>query len=80
MLDTLRELTEGFLFDPSVVDLVMWFPHLTWGEFGASLATVLGWRWLTDRIEKALVTRLRRVASDVLFRVALVIRPRGVGR
>lgn len=76
MFQALRELAEGFIFDPSLIDLVVWFPHLSWSEFGASLATVLAWRWLTDRVERALVTRARRVTARVLLRLALLMRPR----
>lgn len=74
MLGALKELAEGYLFDPSFVDIVVWFPHLSWGEFAVSVVTVAGWRWLTDRIEKAIMTRLRRAASALLGRLAAKIR------
>lgn len=41
---------EGLLLDFSVIDLVLWFPHMTWSEFTYSLAAVIGWNWVSDRI------------------------------
>lgn len=76
MLHTLSELAEGYIFDPSLIDLVVWFPHLSWPEFAASLATVLGWRWVADRIERACMRQIRRLAAALLLRLALLIRPR----
>lgn len=76
MLEALREMFEGYLFDPSLVDVVLWFPHLSWGEFGTSLTAVLCWRWVSDRIEKAVMRRVRRVAARWLMRLALAMRPR----
>lgn len=75
MISALRELAEGYIFDPSFIDLVVWFPHLSWGEFGASLAAVMGWRWVTDRIERACTTQARRIVAAALLRTALWIRP-----
>ena len=76
MLKALREMIEGYVFDPGFVDVVLWFPHLSWLEFGASLSAVLCWRWISDRIEQALMRRARRMAASVLMRLALMLRPR----
>lgn len=75
MLEILKEWAEGYLFDPGLIDLVVWFPHLSWSEFMASLATVAGWRWISDRIERAVMRRLRVAAARLLMRTALLIRP-----
>ena len=78
MISALRDLAEGYIFDPSFIDLVVWFPHLSWAEFMASLATVIGWRWVSDRIERACTLRLRRVIAAGLLKAALWIRPRTI--
>ncbi len=75
MIGTLRELAEGYLFDPSLIDLVVWFPHLTWGEFLASLAAVLSWRWVSDRIERICWHHARRAAARSLIVAARLVRP-----
>lgn len=79
MLKAMRETIEGYVFDPSFVDVVLWFPHLSWIEFGTSLGAVLCWRWVSDRIERAVTRRMRRVASRLLARLALLLRPRAGG-
>ncbi len=76
MLRALRETVEGYVFDPSFVDVVLWFPHLSWFEFGTSLSAVLCWRWVSDRIEQAAARRVRRAAARLLMRLALLLRPR----
>lgn len=79
MLSVLEDIAERVLFDPGFIDLVVWFPHLTWSEFAASLAVVSGWRWFKESIERAASKRLRRAAARLLVRVALRIRPQPVG-
>lgn len=79
MLRALRETFEGYVFDPSFVDVVLWFPHLSWLEFATSLTAVLCWRWISDRIEQAVMRRARRSASRLLFRLAMLLRPRPIG-
>lgn len=75
MIDTLTEWAERYAYDPSVMDLVLWYPHLSWGEFAASLAAVALWRTLTDHVERALVLRLRCAVAWLLMRAADAIRP-----
>ncbi|HKZ96185.1 MAG TPA: hypothetical protein VJ045_04315 [Hyphomicrobiaceae bacterium] len=75
MIDTLRELLERFVFDPSVIDLVVWYPYLTWNEFLISTVLVLSWRLVADRIERLVAYHVRRMAAFLLLRLALVIRP-----
>ena len=75
MIDTLRELFEQFVFDPSVIDLVVWYPYLTWNELLMSTVMVLAWRLIADRIERFVTYHVRRMAASLLLRLALVIRP-----
>ena len=48
-MKTLIETLFGELwFDPSIIDLVLWFPHLSWRDFIVSAIAVLTWNWLCD--------------------------------
>lgn len=76
MIRALREALENYVFDPGIVDLVLWFPHLSWVDFSASLAAVLCWRWISDRIEQAAARHLRSAMSRLLIRVAILLRPK----
>jgi hypothetical protein len=78
MIPALQDLLERFVFDPSVIDLVVWYPHLTWGEFLVSTLTVLVWRFVTERIERLLAYHARRVLAWLLFRLAVAVKPRRV--
>ena len=51
MIGSVEALFEQFVFDPSIIDLVVWFPHLSWGDFGVACAIVVTWRVVTNRIE-----------------------------
>lgn len=75
MVVTVWEFLERFVFDPSLVDLVMWFPHLSWSEFAVSTATVLTWKYVSDRIERFIMYRMRMLAATLLLKLALVVRP-----
>ena len=76
MIKALREALEGYVFDPSIVDVVLWFPHLGWADFSVSLAVVLCWRWVSDRIEQAAARNLRHALSRLLVRLAMLLRPK----
>lgn len=80
MIKMLREALEGYVFDPGIVDLVLWFPHLGWVDFSASLVVVLCWRWVSDRIEQAAARHLRRVLARSLVRLAILLRPKHAAR
>ena len=75
LLGTLRELCDGWVFDPSLVDLVVAYPYLSWNQFGASLVLVVGWKWTTDRAERFVIYHLRRFVARMLMRLALLVRP-----
>lgn len=45
---------EYVLFNPGVIDLVVWFPKLEWDEFAVAAAAVLTWSWLSERLWYAL--------------------------
>lgn len=75
MLTTLRDIFERFVFDPSLIDLVVWFPYLSWHDFAVSTATVVAWRLVSDRMERFASYYLRRACAGGLLRLALLVRP-----
>jgi hypothetical protein len=75
MIGTLEGLFELFVFDPSLVDLLVWFPQLSWGDFCMACALVITWRTITNRVERFIGLQARRAASWGLLRLALLIRP-----
>lgn len=77
MLNAVKEVFERFVFDPSVIDLVLWYPHLSWGELAVSTATVIGWRILSDRLERFMSFHIRRVCARGLVRLAAIVEPAG---
>lgn len=75
MFAGLKELIEHFVFDPSLVDLVLWFPHLSWEDFLYSALVVCSWKVVTDRMETFVGNHIRRAVARGLFTLALVVRP-----
>jgi len=75
MLTAVREVFERFVFDPSVIDLVVWFPYLSWHDFAVSLATVIAWRMVSDRMERFASYYLRRAFAGGLLRLAHYVSP-----
>ncbi len=60
-------LFEDYVFDPSIIDLVLWFPHLSWSQFFAATISVLTWSWISDRLWRAAMKAVRRKIISVLF-------------
>jgi hypothetical protein len=77
MLTSVREVFERFVFDPSFVDLVLWYPHLGWSDFAVSTATVIGWRLASERMERFMTFHIRRVCAHGLVRLATYVLPDG---
>ena len=71
----LSGLVQKLVLDMDLVDLVLWFPNLSWQEFGSSLAAVVGWKLVADQIEEIATDRLRTWVADSLVRLASVVRP-----
>lgn len=78
MFNAVKEVFERFVFDPSLVDLVVWFPYLSWHDFIVSVATVLAWRIVSDRMERFASFHIRRACAHGLLRIALLVRPDGM--
>jgi hypothetical protein len=77
MLSAAKELFERFVFDPSLIDLVVWFPYLSWHDFIVSAVTVLAWRMVSERMERFASFHVRRACAGGLLRLALMVRPEG---
>jgi len=77
MLSGVREIFERFVFDPSLIDLVVWFPYLSWHDFIASALTVVAYKVVSDRMERFVSFYIRRACANGLLRLALLVRPDG---
>lgn len=66
-------LLESYDIDPNIIDLVLWFPYLSWEQFAAACAGVLAWMWVCDRVFKILRAGLRGCARLVAKRVFGVV-------
>lgn len=77
MLNAVKEVFERFVFDPSLIDLVLWFPHLSWHDLAVSTATVIGWRILSERLERFMSFHIRCLCARGLVRLAAVVEPAG---
>ncbi len=73
--DVLDNLFEGISLDPGVIDLVVWFPNLTWSQFIYATVAVLTWSWLSDQLRRLVCRLVRRHLSRTLFRLALIVAP-----
>lgn len=66
---------QRFLFDFDFLDLVLWFPKLTWLEFAATATVVSAWKLGCDALDRASAPFVRRAVADALVWVAARIRP-----
>jgi len=73
---TLHTVFERLASEPGIIDLVLWFNDLTWGELAAGFVAVATWSLLTSPIEQALVHHGRRSTARLLLLAALLVRPR----
>ena len=58
---------EDYVFDPSIIDLVLWFPHLSWAQFIAATVSVLTWSWISERLWRLVIKAIRRRLFAYLF-------------
>ncbi len=59
-------LFEEYVYDPSIIELVLWFPHLSWGQFATATLAILSWNWISERLWRAVRGYLRSWASRML--------------
>lgn len=67
-------LLEDYIFDPSIVDLVLWFPHLDVAEFICATLAVLSWSWLSERLWRSARAALVILLAPLLGRYAFLLR------
>ncbi len=67
-------LLEDYLFDPSLIDLVLWYPHLELPDFAVAAAAVLAWSWVSERLWRTARMLLITKLSPVLGRYAFILR------
>lgn len=53
--DLAQELFDAAWFDPSIIDLVMWFPEMSWPQFLCTAIAVMTWSWVSEFLRKMVV-------------------------
>lgn len=69
------DLIEGFDLDPSVLDLVVSYPHMSSQQLLMWVASLIAWRLVFSRLERIAAFYMRRGAAWGLFRLAVAIKP-----
>ena len=69
------DIIEGIDLDPSVMDLVVSYPHMTSEQLVMWVASLIAWRLFFSRIEDAIAFHARRTVSRNLFRLAVLVKP-----
>lgn len=67
-------LLEDYLFDPSLIDLILWFPHLELFDFATAAVAVLTWSWVSERLWRTARSFLVVKLSPMLGRYAFLLR------
>jgi len=71
----LGSLLQQLVFNFDFLDLVLWWPKLTLGEFAATAAIVSAWKLVCDGLDRMCSARLRVLAADALEWLATRVRP-----
>jgi hypothetical protein len=58
------------------VELVVWFPTLSWVDFMASLGAMVGFKLTCDQLDRIVFHRLRNALADGMIVAAAWLRPR----
>jgi hypothetical protein len=69
------ELLYDLVLDPTLLDLVLAMPDLTWREIGTTAATLMVWDVLSKPLIALFWRHSRRGISWGLFRLAVACRP-----
>lgn len=67
-------LLEDIVFDASMIDLVLWFPHLGWIEFAGCVLAVCVWNFIADRIVNAIKWAILDAVGPRLGRYRFALR------
>jgi hypothetical protein len=66
---------EGFDMDPSVMDLVISYPHMSSQQLLMWVASLIAWRLVFSRLEDVVAFHMRRAMAWGLFRLAVAVKP-----
>ncbi len=69
------DIVEGIDLDPSVMDLVVSYPHMSSQQLLMWVASLILWRLFFSRLEDAVAFHTRRTVSWGLFRLAVAVKP-----
>jgi hypothetical protein len=69
------DIVEGIDLDPSVMDLVVSYPHMSSEQLLMWVASLILWRLLFSRVEAFIAFHTRRALSSGLFRLAVAVKP-----
>ncbi len=69
------DLIEGVDLDPSLVDLALWAPGLSWKQLLAWFGAMIVWRLVFEPLERLVTFHTRRSLSRGFFRLAVLVRP-----
>ncbi|MBN8913026.1 MAG: hypothetical protein J0H65_13425 [Rhizobiales bacterium] len=69
------DLLFDLILDPTLLDLVLAMPDLTWREIATTAATLLVWDVLSKPLIACFWRHARRPLSWGLFKLAMAVRP-----
>ena len=57
---------DKFVLDFDILDLVLWYPRLSWGEFSRALGAVFACKLVGDQVERWALAPIKRRAKAKL--------------
>ncbi len=75
MASSTQDLLFDLILDPTLLDLVLAMPDLTWREIGTTAATLMIWDVLSKPLIACFWRYARRPLSWGLFRLAVALKP-----
>ena len=75
MISGWLDLIEDVNFDPSVIDLAVWYPTLTWNQLLFWIAAMIAWRLVLEPLERYVTYHTRLSLARGLVRLAGFVRP-----
>jgi hypothetical protein len=75
MASQATDLLFDLILDPTLLDLVLAMPDLTWREIATTAATLMVWDVLSKPLIACFWRHARRPLSWGLFRLAMAVRP-----
>lgn len=62
-------LIDKFVLDFDILDLVLWYPRLSWGEFSRALGAVFACKLVSDQMERWALAPIKRRAKAKLAEI-----------